>query len=900
MATVIPPATVYQEQLAHVGLGLPYWWPEQPLTHELSIGDVGFFDDNGNFVWLFNATIDDSAVNVNGVPDGFKPLRLPRILLNEIPNVVDKGPFYSRGIEVRGGGGDVGAYGIGGGISMKVKSDKAAFLTIPSPPHQVQVYKNRLFPQYMRKNRKSWFDFAQELGLDPKLDDLIIIKGVVKTTNWVVGMYLGHSKEHEVKISANDPTGVAGFVQAGVWAKVSHSQAVPWQTRTGPSKARDRRASVHSSTSIPASPNPSYTSNLVVPSTRGSSSSESHRRSFSGASSSSHSTYLSPPSPTPTHLTTPIDAPAEPFNVHTDQTIFISYYKAKTRFILPAAIKANAGPDVLPDPDSDGDTGEATEVLEYPATSTFESFLEPALDFVLEKLPQVNEVIVCDEDIYDIVDNEEWPEDLGSFLRAKARADAFRIDADDTFATFSIQDWLEKRQREREQSQTEELAQIAANAPPTAADDDNHDDHMAGGYGGDFDDDDDDMFDSEDKRKRPFAGDMELAQPDMNTSSLFPHVNMLGSGSEELGMLCSIAVSSDGKYVLGGYEGGTAMLWRVNNGVALRRFEGHENSVTAVAISPDTRLVATASMDGKVFLRQVENLHIPGAVPVDTQGIITSLEGHTGGIWDAVWSPDNTILATASADSTIILWSISPDTYPIPAGSTTTSPQQPQKIATLRNPSSTNRKIRFSPDSSKLVTLAFDKAIVWDTRTGVQIASLSGHENFIWMADFSHDSSRIVTCSDDHSTRIWDATTGTELVTLREHTASIWCAGFSPDSQWVFSGSCDSAIAVCDSFQSTRKLLLREHSSAVNDVKWLSLDGADYIVGGFANGKVIVWDADWNAYGERGRLVRELKGHEDKVKSVMVTKDKQWIVSGSDDGTVKAWNVIDLIASDAP
>lgn len=41
----------------------------------------------------------------------------------------------------------------------------------------------------------------------------------------------------------------------------------------------------------------------------------------------------------------------------------------------------------------------------------------------------------------------------------------------------------------------------------------------------------------------------------------------------------------------------TAALWRVADGSEIRRFEGHTDNVTCLAVSPDGRLLATGSAD---------------------------------------------------------------------------------------------------------------------------------------------------------------------------------------------------------------------------------------------------------------------------------------------------------------
>jgi hypothetical protein len=43
-------------------------------------------------------------------------------------------------------------------------------------------------------------------------------------------------------------------------------------------------------------------------------------------------------------------------------------------------------------------------------------------------------------------------------------------------------------------------------------------------------------------------------------------------------------------------------LWEVATGISLRAFEGHKNSVTSVAFSPDGTTLASSSADGSIRL----------------------------------------------------------------------------------------------------------------------------------------------------------------------------------------------------------------------------------------------------------------------------------------------------------
>jgi WD40 repeat protein len=70
--------------------------------------------------------------------------------------------------------------------------------------------------------------------------------------------------------------------------------------------------------------------------------------------------------------------------------------------------------------------------------------------------------------------------------------------------------------------------------------------------------------------------------------------------------------------------------------------------VTAVAFSPDGKLLATASDDGTARLWD----------PGTGQSVGQPLTRHTGAVYSVAFSPEGKLLATGSADNTARLWDV--------------------------------------------------------------------------------------------------------------------------------------------------------------------------------------------------------------------------------------------------
>jgi WD40 repeat protein len=64
--------------------------------------------------------------------------------------------------------------------------------------------------------------------------------------------------------------------------------------------------------------------------------------------------------------------------------------------------------------------------------------------------------------------------------------------------------------------------------------------------------------------------------------------------------------------------------------------------------------------------------------------------------------------------------------------------------------------VAFSPDGTLLATASEDKtARLWDTATGRQVSTLTGHTGSVRAVAFSPDGTLLATASNDSTARIW-------------------------------------------------------------------------------------------------------------------------------------------------
>jgi TPR repeat protein len=192
----------------------------------------------------------------------------------------------------------------------------------------------------------------------------------------------------------------------------------------------------------------------------------------------------------------------------------------------------------------------------------------------------------------------------------------------------------------------------------------------------------------------------------------------------------------------------------------------------------------------------------------------------------------------------------------------------------------------FSPDGSRIVTASADKtARVWDASTGRPELLLSGHDARLVGAAFSPDGRRIATASSDKTARIWDALTGRELARLSGHTDRVENAAYSPDGTRIVTSSYDHTARIWDASDGRPLALLSGHTDRLTSAVF-SPDGAR-VLSASDDGTARIWDA------ASAHEILRLRGYsrgDVHITGAVFSPDGRRILTSASDGTARLWD----------
>lgn len=312
--------------------------------------------------------------------------------------------------------------------------------------------------------------------------------------------------------------------------------------------------------------------------------------------------------------------------------------------------------------------------------------------------------------------------------------------------------------------------------------------------------------------------------------------------------------------VKGGWLKAPAMLFRKYSrkeynaqSPILKKLEGHNSFVTAVALSQNGSIALTSADNHRMMLWDVK-----------TGKCLNIIEGYQFIASPSYWVRAIKIIAgdkiafTAGGNGSLLQWSL----------------DSGECIKTLSGHSGPINTLSSTYDGRFILTGGDDKTIrLWDLKTGGDPKVLHGHTDKVNSVVLSANGKYAISGSGDKTIRVWDLYKGCCVMTITGHDGEVESVAISRNGKTIVSASSDETIRIWES--SSGKCVKVINSNVVNNSVEISADGR-YVIYPQRDG-VVLWDMIMNEY-----RYMEIENYE-REHHISITDDGRYCIIGKDD-----------------
>ncbi|HEV7406293.1 MAG TPA: serine/threonine-protein kinase [Chthoniobacteraceae bacterium] len=286
----------------------------------------------------------------------------------------------------------------------------------------------------------------------------------------------------------------------------------------------------------------------------------------------------------------------------------------------------------------------------------------------------------------------------------------------------------------------------------------------------------------------------------------------------------------------------------------LRTLEDHTDAVSSVAISPDGRWALSGSRDDTLRLWEFGTGQ---CLWHSNNYFVTSVRISADGRWALSGSRVNCVRLLELATG--------------------------QHLRTFHGHGEAVTSVAFSPDDRFGLSGSEDKTLrLWELATGKCLRTFEGHTDFVASVAISPDGKLGLSGSEDKTLRLWELATGKCLRTFEGHKFKVSSVAITPDGRWALSGSRDFTLRLWE-VRTGRCFRTFEGLDGMVSSVAISADGRWALS---AQGKTLrLWEL------ATGKCLRNFEGHGECVTSVAFSPDGRWAVSGSEDRTLRFWEL---------
>ncbi|MCV6638706.1 WD40 repeat domain-containing protein [Candidatus Albibeggiatoa sp. nov. NOAA] len=324
--------------------------------------------------------------------------------------------------------------------------------------------------------------------------------------------------------------------------------------------------------------------------------------------------------------------------------------------------------------------------------------------------------------------------------------------------------------------------------------------------------------------------------------------------TQQRDIITAAAFSPDNQYIVTGSRAGIVRIWQFNIEQTISVLEQHPSAIQSVQFSPNGAYLLVTEKNGMVTVWDVASsqrvLAMPSSSKLSAQ---------------ATFSSDSQCLILPISESDIAIWNIT----------------QRQQMRLLSN-TAPLRKIQFNRDKTQFAALYTNQTIkIWHIIADQAQQTLPSN-TIINTMGLSEDGTWLVSSDVDKNVTIWNTNTQQKIAVLAGHQASINHVGFSPDNAYLVTSAQDATAKLWHFNNGKQRIAFTRQPAPVEYAAFSP--SLHYLATAHKKGQIHLWND--NAH------LRQLKGHDATVNYISFSGDNEYILSGSDDKTMRMWHVI--------
>ena len=297
----------------------------------------------------------------------------------------------------------------------------------------------------------------------------------------------------------------------------------------------------------------------------------------------------------------------------------------------------------------------------------------------------------------------------------------------------------------------------------------------------------------------------------------------------------------------------------------------HKQGFSAVAFSPDSKLLAAGGCDGISGTVRIWNLR--------TRRFERRLIGHITCVMCMAFSPDGKRIVAGDRGGETVVWDVA-------SGRVLVHIQDVTQLQVAA--------VAFSPDGKQFVTLSrtptMSRITWWDSGTGKPVKVLNGGPAMEYRAAFSPKGDQLVSGGRSHL-ELWNTAKGKNRVVkvpaLKNTVNSI---AFTRDGKQIALGHhAEIVLVAAATGKQTRKIPVSKlHARFLTGLAFGPRGRV--LAAGACNrrgkpSRVTLWDTG------TGRRLHTFRGHLDNVRCAAISPDGRWLATGAASRNLKLWDV---------